>query len=79
MKNIDEKIKRLRKEVVKTFFLLFTPQVFVYLLTSQVTINPMYNLKWQLCWFTTYFSFMFLLGRLLKNRMVAMEHKPCYT
>ena len=56
---INEKIKRLRKEVVKTFFLIFTPHIFVCLLTSQVTNNPMDNLKWQLCWFTTYFSISF--------------------
>jgi hypothetical protein len=59
MENINEKIKRLRREVAKTFMLLFTPHLMVCVLTSQVTIDPMGNIKWQLCWFATYFTIAF--------------------
>lgn len=47
-----EEIKRLRREVVKTFMLLFAPHLMVCVLT-------MNNLKWQLCWFSTYFTIAF--------------------
>lgn len=67
MENVTEKIKRLRKEVIRTFFLLFTPHIFVCLLTTQVTANPMNPLKWQLCWFITYFSISILVYVLAPN------------
>lgn len=58
MEDINQKIKKLRKEVFKTFLLLFIPHsiVILSLLNSQVTTNPIDTLKWQLCWFVTYFS-----------------------
>lgn len=59
MENINEKIKRLRKEVAKTFMLLFAPHLMVCVLTSQVTTNPISNPKWQLYWFVTYFTIAF--------------------
>jgi hypothetical protein len=60
MEKINEKTKKLRKKVVKTFLMLFMPHIFVCLLTVQITTNPMDILKWQFCWFTTYFSISFL-------------------
>lgn len=56
METVNDKIKRLRKEVVKTFVLLFVPHLMVCVLTSQVATNPMSILKWQLWWFAIYFT-----------------------
>jgi len=61
MEKINEKIKRLRYEVIKTFLLLFAPHLMVCILTSQITTNPTDNLKWQLCWFSIYFTIAFFI------------------
>lgn len=46
MENVIEKIKRLRKEVIRTFFIIFTPHILISLLTAQITAEPMTTLKW---------------------------------
>lgn len=58
--NFKIKTKNLRRQVIRTFLLLFTPHLLVCLLTVQVTINPIDIMKWQLCWFLTYFTISFL-------------------
>ena len=50
----NKEVSNLRENVLKTFFLLFVPHIFVCVLTSQVTKDPMGNLKWQAIWFSVY-------------------------
>lgn len=59
MDNRFEKVKKLRKEVKKIFFLLFIPHVLTCIVTSQVVTN-LDILIWQLYWFLFYSLISFL-------------------
>lgn len=59
MKSMDEKIKRLRMGVIRTFLLLFVPHIFVCAITLQFTKNPIDVMIYQFCWFAIYFSISF--------------------
>jgi len=52
---INEKIKRFRREVVKTFLLLFIPHIGVCLLQPLLTKDLMDAYKFQLLYFSIYF------------------------
>jgi hypothetical protein len=80
VENINEKTKRLRREVAKTFMLLFVPHLWcVCVVTSQVTTDQMGNIKWQCCWFATYFTITFFVyvfaPKIIKKRNSIKEKK----
>lgn len=61
MTNQKQQIKTLRREVLKTFLLIFAPHTLVCLFTNQITTNPSANMDWHISWFSIYFSISFLL------------------
>jgi hypothetical protein len=61
MTNQKQQIKTLRKEVFKTFLLIFAPHTLVCLLTTQTATNISVFMDWHISWFSIYFSISFLL------------------
>lgn len=74
MENLKEQIKRLRKEVLKTFLLIFVPHIFVSLLTTQIAVNQSSFMDWHISWFFIYFSIAFLLY-ILAPKIIQVSNK----
>lgn len=56
MNDINQKIKNLRKEVIKTFWLFFVPHLIVCALTTAIFKDQGSSIKWQIGWFGIYFT-----------------------
>lgn len=55
MEELSKKIKSARREIIKTFLLLFVPHLLVGILTVKVATDPDKPLKFQLIYFIAYF------------------------